>query len=177
MSTDQDKLLPAIKDLDPSNPWSIIGPTFDRVELAESVIASARSHYPAHDAALWNAFALLIPSNLLYEVPELVYRAHCAELLTRVRKGLDTTLGTKAEVMMVLSKSSLQHPLAHTASVLYAQLFQEILPNTSIAREIADLGTKSYDSETDRLLADLAKKCRVPDRKPKKESEWRTAPE
>ena len=57
MSTDQDKLLSAIQDLDPSNPWSIIGPTFDKVELAESVIASARIDDDRNVAGLSSAFS------------------------------------------------------------------------------------------------------------------------
>jgi len=180
MSTESiNELLSAMSEggPDPDNPWrNAVSCAFDKMDIGESMIAKARRRYPKHDAAIWNAFRLLTPNSLLYKAPEPVYRAHCAELLDRVRKNQDTTLGTKAEIMMVLSKTSLAHPLQHTASVLYAQLFQEILPHTTAAVEIADLGTKGYKNETERLLADLAQKCRAPDRKPKKESEWRTPP-
>jgi len=170
------ELTSALQALDPDGRWGTISGVFDSMEICEDIIAKARREYPDHDAALWNAFTLLRPGTPLHSAPEPVYRAHCAEILDRVRKGLDTTLGTKAEIMMALSKTSLAHPLQHDASVLYAQLFQEILPHTTAAVEIADLGTKGYKNETERLLADLAQKCRVPDRKPKKESEWRTPP-
>lgn len=176
MSTDQDELLSAIQALDPSGPWGTIGGIFDKMEIAEDMITEARCEHPAHDVELWNAFALLVPGKPLHEAPEPVYRAHCAELLARVRQGQDTTLGTKAEIMMGLSETSLATPLMHTASVLYAKLFLEILPDVPVDDQIAYLATQSFDTTTDRLLADLALKVRVPDRKPKEESEWQTPP-
>ena len=179
MNTERNNLTSAIKALDPSGPWGTIGGIFDQVEICESVIAKARNRHPEHGKAIWNSFLLLVPSKLLWEAPEPVYRAHCAELLDRVMNGQDTTLGTKAEIMMALSESSLAHPLAHTAAVLYARLFRELLPRTPIAEELAQLGAMAYDSETERLLADLAKSTgiRVTDRKPKKQADWYTPPE
>ena len=176
MSTNQAKLSSTIQALDPSGPWGTVGGIFDQIEICESVITKARAKYPNHDEAIWNSFSLLRPSKLLHEAPEAVYRAHCAELLERVIKSLDITLGTKAEIMMALSKASLRSPLTHTASVLYARLFREILPCTPVAAGIAQLATMAHDRETERLLAGLAQNTRVPDRKPKKESEWRTPP-
>ena len=176
MSITQAKLLSAIGDLDPNNPWSIIGPTFDKIEIAESVIAKTRARHPAHEKAIWNSFSLLMPGKLLYEAPEPLYRAHCAELLERVCKGLDTTLGTKAEITMTLAKTSLRSPLTHTAAVLYAQLFRELLPRTPVAAEIAQLTTLAFDRDTESLLADLAQDARVPGRKLKEKTKWHDCP-
>lgn len=165
-----------IEALDPDGRRGTISGVFDQVEICESTIAGARRDHPEHDAALWNSFELLMPSPLLHEAPEPVYRAHCAELLDRVRQGQDTTLGTKAEIVMSLSESSLRSPLTHTASVLYARLFREILPHTPVAEELAQLSTMAYDSATESLLADLAQSVRVTDREPKKTTEWYTPP-
>jgi len=167
----------AIKVLDPGSPWGTISGILDQVEICESVIAKTRHDNPEHNAAIWNSFKLLMPSELLWEAPEPVYRAHCAELLERVVKGQDTTLGTKAEIMMALSESSLAHPLTHTASVLYARLFREILPRTPIAEELAKLSDMAYDGTTESLLADMAQSIRVIDRKPKRQADWYTPPE
>jgi len=108
MSTEsmQNELLSAMSEEgpDPDNPWrNAVICAFDKMEISESMIAKARRRHPNHGAAIWNAFRLLTPNSLLYKAPEPVYRAHCAELLTRVRKGLDTTLGSNAEIMMALS--------------------------------------------------------------------------
>lgn len=176
MSTNQDKLLSAIGGLDPNNPWSIIGSTFDKIEIAESVIAQARRDHPEHEAAIWNSFSLLLPSKLLHEAPEPLYRAHCAELLERVCEGLDTTLGTKAEITMALAETSLRSPLTHTAAVLYAQLFRELLPRTPVAGEIAQLTTLAFDCDTESLLADLAQDARAPGRKLKEKTKWHDCP-
>jgi len=177
MSTESNKLASAIKALGPNGHWGTIGDVFNQMEICESVITETRNRHPEHDKAIWNSFSLLMPSKLLQEAPEPVYRAHCTELLDRVYKGQDTTLGTKAEIMMALSESSLAHPLTHTASVLYARLFREILPRTPIAEEIAKLSYMAYDSATESLLADMAQSIRVIDRKPKRQADWYTPPE
>lgn len=168
----------AIKVLDPGSPWGTISGILDQVEICESVIAKTRHDHPEHNAAIWNSFKLLMPSPLLREAPEPVYRAHCTELLSRVIANQDTTLGTKAEIMMSLFESSLRSPLTHTASVLYARLFREILPRTPVAEKIiAQLSTMAHDSATGSLLADLARSVRVTGRRPRKATEWYTPPE
>jgi len=176
MST-KNNLTSAIKTLDPGGPWGTISGVFDRMEICEGMITETRNRHPEHEKAIWNSFSLLMPSKLLQEAPEPVYRAHCAELLERVIAGQDTTLGTKAEIMMALSETSLRSPLTHTASVLYAKLFREILPRTPITEELARLSDMAYDGATESLLAEMAQSIRVIDRKPKRQADWYTPPE
>jgi hypothetical protein len=77
------------------------------------------------------AFVLCCPTSPLSGCIEDVYRAHVNELLDRLKETRDgSRLGrlTRAEVMMLLSASSLRHPLAHADTLLFERLFRELLP-------------------------------------------------
>lgn len=59
---------------------------------------------------------------------EVLYRAHCAELVERIATGGDVLPLTRAEVLGLLSEASLRHPLSHRDAVLMESLAREILP-------------------------------------------------
>lgn len=159
------ELLSQLQSLDPGISWGAIGAVFGRMEVSEDEITKARARHPGYDEVLWRGFKLLCPSKYVHGVPAPIYRAHCAELLDRVAQGLDTTLGTKAEIMMGLSSTSLKVPLTHTAAVLYTQLFRAILPDSPVSDDLEELSTMAFDQTTGALLAELSKECRDPGRK------------
>jgi len=167
MDMDAENLLAAIQGLYPQGAWSGIGNIFFGVmELCEDEITKAQARHPEHKDIVWrDGFKLLCPNVYVRDASEPVYRAHCAELLDRVAQGLDTTLGTRAEIMMGLSSSSLIAPLSHTATVLYARLFSKILPDAPIIYDLEALGAMDFDGTVETLLAELSKKCRDPGRK------------
>ena len=160
-----ENLLAAIKGLDPQSPCRDLGNILSIMVISEDEIIKARARHPGHSGEIWRSFNLLCPSVHVRDAPEPIYRAHCAEILDRVAQGLDTTLGTRAEVMMGLSATSLKAPLTHTAAVLYAQLFRDILPESSISDDLETLSTMAFDQTTGALWAELSKKCRDPKRK------------
>jgi len=167
MDMDAENLLAAIQGLYPQGAWSGIGNIFFGVmELCEDEITKAQARHPEHKDIVWrDGFKLLCPNVYVRDASEPVYRAHCAELLDRVAQGLDTTLGTRAEVMMGLSATSLKAPLTHTAAVLYAQLFREIFADAPIPNDLEALSLMAFAGATETLLAELSKKCQDPERK------------
>ena len=161
-----ENLLATTESLDPGTSWvAAIGIAFDKMEIGENEIGKAQSRHPERSQTIWDSFKLLCPSAYVREALEPVYRAHCAELLDRVAHGFDTTLGTKAEVMMGLSETSLKSPLPHTAAVLYARIFQGIFPDSLPEDGKKQLAEMAFDGTTGTLLAELSKKCRDPERK------------
>ncbi len=129
--------------------------------VAESVMVRAKA--PAE------AFKLLVPLGFVAYSLKL-YRAHCEELVARVKAGQDTRPGTEAEVIMVLSKASLARPPGRTEAALYERLFRKVFPgkvthggqpqapDEPIARE-------EYPGVCDELLATLRRKAARPDRR------------
>jgi len=161
-----ENLLAVIKGLDPHGSWSGIGSIFGMMEICEDEITKAQPPHPEQRKIVWwDGVKLLGPSAYVHDAPEPVYRAHCAELLARVAQGLNTTLGTKAEVMVMLSEASLRSPLMHTAGVLYARIFQEIYPDSPLKDSIGQLAEMDFDRATEALLAEFSKACQDPGRK------------
>jgi hypothetical protein len=54
---------------------------------------------------------------------EMVYRAHCREILDRVAAGDDTRPGTAAEVCCVMLETSLRTPIRSEAAGLYLRMW------------------------------------------------------
>jgi len=108
-----------------TNLFEAIAEVFDLLDLAEDEISKARSRHPLHKDLLHHSSSLLTP-NLSLECmeSELVYRAHCHEILDRVAAGEDTRPGTAAEVCCAMRNTSLLSPLTSAATGLYLRMWQ-----------------------------------------------------
>ncbi|MEJ3741778.1 hypothetical protein WEI85_00550 [Actinomycetes bacterium KLBMP 9797] len=93
-------------------------------DFAEDEIAQAMARHPVHADRIWHSFDLLKPTleRLDHEV---VYRAHCAELLDRVAHNHDTRPATSAECCVALIRVSLTAPLKTAAFGLYLRLWAD----------------------------------------------------
>lgn len=109
---------------------------FALMEHAEDEISQAMRRHPGHADRLWHSFSLLTPT-LDHLSTEMVYRAHCRELLERVAHGADTRPATAAECCVALMRVGLTVPLSTTAFGLYMRLWAYA--------ELPDLG---LDAET-----------------------------
>ncbi len=120
-----------------------------------------RARHPSAADRIWHGFALLQPTHpLLYN--EMLYRAHCAELLDRVARGDDTRPGTAAECCAAMSEVSLQAPLHTSAVGLYIRMWRQVgLPPI-------DLSGEHYEALDGSLIDDneawLRAKLRQPSR-------------
>jgi hypothetical protein len=95
---------------------------FALMEHAEDEICRAMKRHPTHADRIWHSFSLL-PPTLGRLHTEIVYRAHCRELLNRVAIGEDTRTATAAECCVALMETSLAVPLSTTAMGLYMRLW------------------------------------------------------
>ncbi|MDT7785570.1 MAG: hypothetical protein QOF58_3989 [Pseudonocardiales bacterium] len=105
----------------------ILGPQitglFDCMEWAEDEIHAAQLRYPWQADRIWHVgFMLLRPTNERLKF-ELVYRAHCRELLDRVAADQDTRPGTAAEICCALRDISLATPIRSSAAGLYMRMW------------------------------------------------------
>jgi hypothetical protein len=82
---------------------------FSLIEHAEDEISQAMQRHPGHADRIWHSFSLLTPT-LDRLATEVVYRAHCRELLDRVARGEDTRPATAAECCVALMETSLAAP-------------------------------------------------------------------
>lgn len=142
-----------------------IGEVFDRIGWAEEEIEAAQlRHGEQGRSPLWNSFRLLRMTND-QEWPELLFRAHCRELLDRVAAGIDTRPATDAEKISVLSAASKVAPLNSGAETLYLRLGSRMLPG--IFDQIGDvLDMEAYEkvhgSQADEYEALLTHKLSQP---------------
>ena len=99
---------------------------FKRMDIAEQEIAAAQERHPEKAGLLWECFALCKPPSLLDGKADVMYRAHCRELLERVATGEDVAEPTDAELTAAFSVVSLVTPLTDAATFAYVQLFQSV---------------------------------------------------
>lgn len=120
-----------------------LAPSFKQWDWAAEEIQNAQKRHPQHADLLFHAFILLQPNDELDRMRfELVYRAHCRELLDRVAAGEDTRPGTAAEICCALLETSQLAPLKSAAAGLYMRMWQAAgLP------EIPDLPEASHHYE------------------------------
>ncbi|HRK34499.1 MAG TPA: hypothetical protein PLJ47_07870 [Candidatus Hydrogenedentes bacterium] len=131
-----------------------INQTFRRMEIAEKEIARAQRKHPKHKDRVFQVFRQLCPTPPLARVLDDVYRMHCRELIDRSIQCEDTKPATEAEVLGFLSQASLEAPLDRIPSLLYQQLFADILPVQ--ARALPSLGRiDSLDSYEQNAVAEL----------------------
>ncbi len=139
-----------------------LGGVFDRMEIAEEEIERAKSRWPERRDEIHGAFHLLVPTTVLGEAPDLLYRRHVREVLERVAEARDPDRATDSECLAALRATSLVAPLRHDAFVAYARLFSKLFPEE--ARRLgADLsGTESYSGAVEELLEGLRRKLSGP---------------
>ena len=160
----------------------VIGQTFAQVAIAEDAIASAIENNLSYRHQLWDSFMLLEDAPLLKGVAPAIYRAHCDELLRRVVSDGDLDLGTDAEVLILLSKSSFVAPLMRDAAAAYIRLFEKVLPGQmSRLRASTDTGDadwrreETFDGATEQIISDLRKQIRRTHGRPRKYKAYQEA--
>lgn len=106
-----------------------VGGIFRAMEIAEEEIAEARGTTKVDkDDPVWDAFALLRTTDPLMST-EFVYRAHCRELLERVKAGEDTRPATDAEIACGITRASHEVPMHGAIVGLQARLFKRAFPD------------------------------------------------
>ena len=141
---------------------NVIKSAFERMEVAERLIAAAKKKHPGRAGVLHQAFGILCPPEILQDKHEKLYEHYCNELLERLANDKDTTIGTKAEALCVLLEASLRSPLQrdHTALIdmLYEEIFSEMPKDTRAERE-------SYPGAMEEILGQLVRKMSDPKRR------------
>jgi hypothetical protein len=107
--------------LDEVGNW--LGDVFDQIRWAEEEIVAAQRRHPSMVDVLWHCFPLLSTDGNNKLGRELLFRAHCRELLDRVAAGESTVKGTAAEVITATMATSLVAPLNSTAFGLYLRMW------------------------------------------------------
>lgn len=127
---------PRVADLLGASLSRVMAGVFASVEIAEEEIARARDGAEwDSDDPLWQSFKLMRPTHDLMTT-EFVYRAHCRELLERVRAGEDTRPGTDAEISLLISDGSQRTPLHGDVVALQMRIFARAYPEQ--AQEVFD---------------------------------------
>ena len=116
-----------------------------------------------------NLFLMLMPPPSMNEVSTAVYRAHCQELLRRVKQStgepLRLDLPTKAEILMALSAESFKHPLDPTLTRIMGQCFARVFPEKAAQVLPHDAIAQPLQPVEQEVLDGLMVKLRVKDRK------------
>lgn len=144
-----------------------IAGVFGLMSLAEEEIERAQAEVDAKQKRLvWDAFAVMAPPEILRGKDDQLYRHHCRELIGRAVDGYDTREGTKAEVLCLLSNTSLMAPPSRDFAALFSELFVDIYGEALYRTAIntsdywqSDL-TGSYEAATGELLSKLRHKIR-----------------
>jgi len=113
--------------------FSQINAVFRCIEIAEQESERLAQLHPAQREALRAAFPDLMPGGLA-GMHDALYRSHARELLQRVVNGEDVMLGTNAEALLALHKSSLRAPLTSAAAACFEGLFTQIFGEAARAR-------------------------------------------
>lgn len=148
---------------------------FEAMEWAEAEVEKAMARHGESrvegergTGPIWNSFSLLKATHNEELLREPLFRAHCHELLERVAKDQDTRPGTDAEMITVLSKTSLVAPVTSAAACLYMRLMDRSVPEFSRSvSPVVDLDAyeKVHGRKADEYEADMRHKLR---------QDWRT---
>jgi hypothetical protein len=119
--------------------------TLEQAEWAQEEIEKAQRRHgeEGRDGPIWNSFLRLHDRRGIMQ-SEVVYRAHCRELIERVVVGGDLTDPTAVEMMVPIMEASLRAPLDSAATGLYLRLFARALPDeaerlfTEMGRTVGD---------------------------------------
>lgn len=132
---------------------------FALMGVAEEELATAKKKHPLAEFAIQKAFSILAPdAKFFIKKHTELYRAHCRELLDRIIAGAskkELRLGTRAEVLSVMSGWSLEHPLGEQGAALFFTLFAEIFPERA---ENDGLIREPWPGSTEELLEALQRK-------------------
>lgn len=103
---------------------------FRCMSVAEEVIARLK----ATPEQAQEAFGVLKPSPILRTFSMELYERHAEEIVRRVMAGQDVRPGTKAEVLAMMSETSLKAPLNQPGQALTEALFRELFPKSHALR-------------------------------------------
>ncbi|MFF8283298.1 hypothetical protein ACF06W_11315 [Streptomyces albus] len=115
-----------------------LGSLFSTMEWAEEEIEKARTrHGEQGKGPLWNSFKLLKTTHDKLN-HEALYRSHCREILERVAKRDDPSLGTDAEMIVTIHEACLVAPLNSGTMCLYFRLIARSIPELArvVGKEI-----------------------------------------
>lgn len=144
---------------------AIINPILDQIQWADEEVAAAMRRHPAQADVLYHASTLLGAPHPLMD-QELVYRAHCRELLQRLVDGADTRPGTAAEVCCLCHDISQQAPLNSAAVGLYMRMWTAAgLPGEAFDAATAAHYEALYGARIDEWEADVRSKLASPRRR------------
>ncbi|MFC9974286.1 hypothetical protein ACFVH6_25620 [Spirillospora sp. NPDC127200] len=147
-------------------PEQEINDALEKAGWAQDEIEQAQRRHgeEGRDGPIWNAFLRLEDRHGIME-SEIIYRAHCRELIERVVAGGDLTEPTAVEMMRVVREASLRAPLNSTGTGLYLRLFARALPDEAeqvfaeIGRTVGDY-ERIHGERMDDAESDLRKKLR-----------------
>ena len=162
----RDRLISAAAEVLGGDLMSQLAGIFERMDWAEDEIKRAQRRDRKNADLIWHAFRVLTPTHDLMST-EMVYRAHCRELIARVAKGQDTRPGTAAEICCACHDASMIAPLTDSAFGLYARMWKA----AGFTGEQFDMNDMAghYESLRGTLIDDLEREARrktsVADRK------------
>jgi hypothetical protein len=131
---------------------------FDQMAIAEREMHTYTEQFPECGDAIDQSFVQL-RWTLGTIAPEAVYTAHVRELLMRVVDGKSLQPGTKAEVLMLLSESSMVAPLGARRAALYVELFEEFYPDAFEKRPLTI--HEPWAGSSSELLDELRRKAKM----------------
>jgi len=109
--------------------FGIFADQFELMAWADDEIEQAQErHGERGHGPLWNSFLTLKVVDQPYMWTEIIFRAHCRELLDRVAAGKDVRPGTDAEMIAAMRESSLTAPLSSAAATLYFRIAARSFP-------------------------------------------------
>jgi hypothetical protein len=117
----------ALIELFPEFPWGRILGLFDRMHIAEDIIAEGKRQHPDKADEIHDAFQYMVPTPLLIQNDnDELYRAHCRQLIEWVADDQDVNRATDAELLLLMMETSLRVPLTDEGHFLYWYLFRSV---------------------------------------------------
>lgn len=105
---------------------------FEYMDWAEDEIEKACKQADLHARPLlFGSFLTLRP---LMDMPQMLYRLHCRELLKRIAAGDDYTAPTLGEVGTLIYEMSLVTPLQTRAAAVYLRIVRQVLTPAQLRR-------------------------------------------
>lgn len=148
--------LTKLRDLLGGGTESVVSQTFEKMEVAEQVLA-------AHGLALRKgAFLVLTPPACTRNKAMRVYRSHAEELCRRMVAGEDLTKGTHAEMLCSIMDHATKAPLTMSYMAAATILFGGVMG--VLPADFAPLG-RNEEHNAREIIAELARVVVDPDRR------------